>query len=351
MSSSPGNLEGIGQILRFDNNYRLCYTNSIEITHTHRKVLIMKRKLITLAVLLSIASTSQAGLFGPSKEELRMQELQLQNQKMREEIDLRTAEAGKVNPYEPVTSQAITQVNIPSWYVMPPKASEQSVFVAGTATSSTLSMATQKAIMDADTKLAFQMESAVKAMIKTYQNDLGTDIVENTELVARKVSAVTVNGHHQVDMQVTQEGRVYRVFVLMRFPLGGANYFAEQIRKDSVKNQSVARERAATTELNDSVANKQAKTAAQQEMEQATLSQPVLESRQAEPLKPLERIETDGNGVIINRVVEEAAAFKPASQVDLSKLPHNDISDQKLRAEIDAILAKPNAVVMTTTVQ
>ena len=263
----------------------------------------MKRNLITLAVLLSIATTSQAALF------------------------------------------------IPSWYTMPPKASELSVFVAGTATSSTLSMATQKAIMDADTKLAFQMESAVKAMIKTYQNDLGTDIVENTELVARKVSAVTVNGHHQVDMQVTQEGRVYRVFVLMRFPLGGANYFAEQIRKDSLKNQSMARERAANTELNDSVANKQAKTAAQQEMEQATLSQPVLESSQVEPLKPLERIETDGNGVIINRVVEEAAAFKPASQVDLTKLPHNQISDQKLRAEIDAILAKPNAVVMTTTVQ
>lgn len=311
----------------------------------------MKRKLITLVMLASIASASQAALFGPSDEELRIQELQLQNQKMREEIDLRTAEAGKVNPYEPVTSQAITQVNIPSWYIMPPPASEQSVFVAGTATSSTLSMATQKAILDADTKLAFQMESAIKAMIKTYQNDLGTDIVENTELVARKVSAVTVNGHHQVDMQVTQEGRTYRVFVLMRFPLGGANYFAEQIRKDALKKQAVARERAATTELNDTVANKEAKTAAEQELEQATLSQPVLEPKQAETLTPLERVETDGTGVTVNRVADEAATFKPASQVDLSKLPHTQISDQKLRAEIDAILAKPNAVVMTTTVQ
>jgi hypothetical protein len=295
----------------------------------------MKRQLIALAVLASITSVSHAGLFGPSDEEKRIVELQEQNQKMRDELVMRDIEAAKVNPYEPTVNQAVVQVNIPSWYVMPPKATEQSVFVAGTATSSTLQMATQKAILDADIKLAFQMESVLKGLIKSYQNDLGNDIVENTESIARKVTAVTVNGHHQVDMQVTQEGKVFRVFVLMRFPLGGANYFADKIHKDALKKQSTARERAATTELNDSVANTEAKKKAEQEREQAALSTPILEP------KPNDNSTATGVDSVI----------RPVSEVDVSTLPHNQISDQKLKSEIDAILSKPNAVVMTTTVQ
>ena len=312
----------------------------------------MKRQLIALAVLASIASTSHAGLFGPSDEEKRIAELQEQNQKMREEMLAREVEAAKVNPYEPtVPVQQLSQVNVPNWYIMPPKASEQSVFVAGTATSSTLAMATQKAILDADTKLAFQMESSVKALIKSYQNDLGNEIVENTELVARKVSAVTVNGHHQVDMQVTQEGRQFRVFVLMRFPLGGANYFAEQIRKDAQKKQAGARERAATTELNDTVANTEAKEKAESELEQVVLSTPNKEPAPT-VLKPLVQETVDPNtGVIVRPITGEVPAITPASMVDKSTLPHNQISDEKLKSEIDAILAKPNAVVMTTTVR
>lgn len=318
----------------------------------------MKRQLIALAVLASITSVSHAGLFGPSEEEKRIAELQEQNQKMREEMLAREVQASKVNPYEPtVQVQQLSQVNVPNWYIMPPKASEQSVFVAGTATSSTLAMATQKAILDADTKLAFQMESSIKALIKSYQNDLGTDVVENTELVARKVSAVTINGHHQVDMQVTQEGRQFRVFVLMRFPLGGANYFAEQIRKDALKKQAVARERSTTTELNDTVANNEAKKKAEQELNQAALEKPVLEPKVEQPakqeLKPIDNAQVDPNtGVIIRPITGGGEpTVTPASQVDKSTLPHNQISDAKLRAEIDAILAKPNAVVMTTTVQ
>jgi hypothetical protein len=318
----------------------------------------MKRQLIALAVLASITTVSHAGLFGPSDEEKRIVELQEQNQKMRDEMQARDLENAKINPYEPaVPVQQLSQVNVPNWYIMPPRASEQSVFVAGTATSSTLAMATQKAILDADTKLAFQMESVVKALIKSYQNDLGNEIVENTELVARKVSAVTVNGHHQVDMQVTQEGKTFRVFVLMRFPLGGANYFAEQIRKDAQKNQANARERATTAELNDTLANTEAKKKAEQELEQAVLSTPVKEPApviKTAPveLKPLAKEIIDPNtGVIIRPITNGSPVIQPASQVDLSKLPHNQISDQKLRAEIDAILAKPNAVVMTTTLQ
>lgn len=305
----------------------------------------MKRKLIVLAAMAAISTASHASLFGPSEAELRVQELEQQNAKITEELMLQRTEAAGVNGsrYEPAVTNTVTQVNIPAWYISTPKPTEQSVFVAGTATSNNLSMAMQKAILDADTKLAFQMESAVKAMIKTYQNDLGTELIENTELISKKISAVTINGHYQVDSVVQQDGRTFRVFVLMRFPLGSANYFAEQVRKTAQKDLAVVREQAANSQLTEEVAQKSKTESDKREQEiEAILNQTPVQSAPSEQvvIKPVE-----------TEVSSAPMELKPVSEVDLTKLPHHTISDQKLRAEIDAILAKPNAVVMSTTLQ
>lgn len=135
-----------------------------------------------------------------------------------------------VRNYEPAMLPPEAPVKIPTWYVSPPVMTTQSIFTAGTATSTSLSMATQKAIMDADTKLAFQMESSIKAMLKAYNVDSATGSIEHTELVAKKMAAIVINGHAQSDMQVTQDGRKFRVFVLMRYPLAGVNYFGDKVR-------------------------------------------------------------------------------------------------------------------------
>ena len=308
----------------------------------------MKRKLVVLAAMAAISTASHASLFGPSEAELRVQELEQQNAKITEELMLQRTEAAGVNGsrYEPAVTKTVTQVNIPAWYISTPKPTEQSVFVAGTATSNTLSMAVQKAILDADTKLAFQMESAVEAMIKTYQNDLGTELVENTELIAKKISAVTINGHYQVDSVVQQEGNTFRVFVLMRFPMGDASYFAERVRKQAQRDLSVVRQQSAEKQLDADVTDKQ-----RAETEKRMQEIAVINGAAPEPAT-----ETQTEQVIVNPVTSEVTGtgseFVPASSVDISKLPHRQISDAKLRAEIDSFfMNNPNAVVLTDTLQ
>lgn len=126
------------------------------------------------------------------------------------------------NKYER-TPTPVPVVKVPDWFIQPPQNTEQSIFTAGQATSTDLSMAVHKAQLDADAKLAFQMKSHVEGMAKSFKADSATSGAESSELLVRKLTRVTMTGHHKVDSQITQEGRMFRVFVLMRYPLGDAN--------------------------------------------------------------------------------------------------------------------------------
>jgi hypothetical protein len=133
--------------------------------------------------------------------------------------------------YEPVKAEnkyernqpAAPVVKVPDWFIQPPQNTQQSIFTAGQATSTDLSMAVHKATLDADAKLAFQMRSHVEAMVKSFKADSASSGAESSEMLARKLTRTTITGHHKVDSQITQEGRQFRVFVLMRYPLGEAN--------------------------------------------------------------------------------------------------------------------------------
>lgn len=216
--------------------------------------------------------------------------------------------------YEPtVKPQKVVKVDIPKWYIQPPKMTEQSIFVAGTAVSTDLMMSTQKAMLDADSKLAFQMESQIKAMVKSYKNDQGESVIENSEVMAKKVAAVTINGHHQSDMVVTQEGNKFRVFILMRYPIGAANHFATLVRQQADAKNAALREKEMARELD----------------------------------------QTTSTVTPIRQGMQDNTNFEvlPSSQVNTGELPHNSIADEQLKKEIEQILKDPKAVVISGTLR
>jgi hypothetical protein len=143
------------------------------------------------------------------------------------------------------------ELKIPSWFVQPPESTPQSIFSAGEATGPNLGMTMHKAMLDADAKLAFQMKSKIKSMSKSFKTDNGKYGAESSELLIRKLTSVTVVGHQQVDSQITQEGRVYRVFVLMRYPMGEANRLLQESMAQSMQEQTQTRAKSAMQELND----------------------------------------------------------------------------------------------------
>lgn len=186
------------------------------------------------------------------------------------------------NKYEraPAPTSAL---KVPDWFIQPPESTEQSLFTAGQATSTDLSMAVQKAMLDADAKLAFQMKSRVEAMAKSYKADSATSGAENSEMLVRKLTRTSITGHHKVDSQITQEGRMFRVFVLMRYPLGDANKLLAEETNAKSRRAMISGSRNAMREMTEG--NDRAERR-EYEQENNLAPQSKVEPVTAEPQKP-----------------------------------------------------------------
>lgn len=116
-------------------------------------------------------------------------------------------------------------IDLPSWYVKAPAPTEDFIFVAGTGVSNDLSMSHQKALMDAQLKLADKINGEMNALVKQQKNDsAGTVNADKTSITTKKVIARTsLTGYYIEDSRIQPENRGYRTFILVRYPLGDAN--------------------------------------------------------------------------------------------------------------------------------
>ena len=274
-------------------------------------------------VMLSASVTpAHAWFFGPSKEEKRIEQLEKEKKELQQQVE-------QNRPTEVVVKPENSNVQLPAWFVKIPEPTDKHMFVPGVATSTSLNMAIQKAQTDADVKVAFHTQTSIQAMLKMYQVDTGQTVIEDTELAARRITDIFISGQQQKDIVVQREGRMYRVFVLMQYPVEPIVYFANQARKKfGIDDQ---KQRAFDEIKNHSNAQKPA------EVTTGTPSN------------------TGNNMTAVTPVPAQPAVqtfeLKPANQVDTSTLPHNTIADQQLKSKIDEILKRPDAVVGTLTVR
>lgn len=120
----------------------------------------------------------------------------------------------------------------PSWYLKPPETTREVVFVTGTSTSNNMSMSRNKAILDAQAQLADQLNALVSGMTKQYMRDAGvntTATVEDTEMLTRKLIAeANVAGYRVEKIEVYPEGRFFRTYVMLAYPIGETNTIRAQ---------------------------------------------------------------------------------------------------------------------------
>jgi hypothetical protein len=228
----------------------------------------------------------------------------------------------------------VPALKVPDWFIQPPENTAQHIFVVGEATGPFLGMTVQKATLDADAKLAFQMKSQVEAMIKSFKTDTGGKYgAESAEMLARKVASATIIGHHKVDSQITQEGSTFRVFVLMRYPLGDANQLlTAELAAKAQRNQAVNARRA-EQELKEQVERNR----------KAELDRESLD-RGETIVQPQSRVEPV--------VVPEAP--KPAERVSTTsgeQIKLLDVDNEEYKQKRAEALTKPNAVVGQITLR
>lgn len=152
-------------------------------------------------------------------------------------------------PYALPAQPVRTVAPAPAWYVRLPESTAEMVFAAGTASSSDEQMAYDKARMFAEQKLIEQTRSVIQSQTKSYRNDTGSAMIESFESVLRKNANGELIGAQRVDSHATFDGRQYKVYVLLRLPLGDANTMAQERNNQKMRREADLRGARAQQEL------------------------------------------------------------------------------------------------------
>ena len=140
-----------------------------------------------------------------------------------------------VHPYAMPGRQARVVPQAPEWYVRMPEDTAEMTFAVGTATSTDEQMAYDKARMAAERKLVEQMYARIITQTNSFKADRGSATIENYQQVTRKNARGELSGAQRVDSQVTHDGQSYKVYVLLRLPVGANN--TVQTRRDQARLQ------------------------------------------------------------------------------------------------------------------
>ena len=132
-----------------------------------------------------------------------------------------------------------TVSELPSWFLNLPQ-DEHSVYAAGTATSADLQLAMDKSILNAKRTLADSIKGLLSSKMKQFIDESGSgeDSVltnEATKVTTNLITEANVAGYKQADAKVLAQGKQYRAYVLLQYPLGKANkVLVDQVKKNRV---------------------------------------------------------------------------------------------------------------------
>jgi hypothetical protein len=128
---------------------------------------------------------------------------------------------------------------IPSWYAAPPN-DEFSIYAPGTATSTDLQFALDKAILAAKRSLADRVNSRLSSKMKEFISESGASenaqvLTESERVTSNLITEVNLTGYAVTERKMIPSGGQYRAYVLVQYPLGSANrLLVEQVKKNDL---------------------------------------------------------------------------------------------------------------------
>jgi hypothetical protein len=191
----------------------------------------------------------------------------------------------------------------PEWFTMHLANDGSHIFATSTEYSADYQFAIDKAMLAAKANLAAQVNSRIKMDAQTFIAEEGNatdmdDVERKTERLTKlNVDSTSIVGYKRDKIEVRREGRGYRVFVRLVYDYTDNNKIlqnAQRLEKRKAKE----------------------------------------EAKKSQVPAPLITREED----------------KPISQ-RADELPHNTISDQKVKKQVEDAIARGDAVIMSTTVR
>ena len=224
------------------------------------------------------------------------------------------------HPYAMPQAQARVMPQAPAWFVNLPPDTADMTFAVGVASSTDEQMAYDKARMTAERKLVEQMYSRITTQTNSYKADRGSATIENYQQVIRKNANGELSGAQRVDSQATFDGQYYKVYVLIRLPLGANN--AMQTRRDQARLQREAEVRGRAAERD-------------------------MDANEARDQKR----EQDADQALERRVSPQSKVTPVTVPTTSGEVKLLDVDNAEYKQKRDEALAKPNAVIAQTTVR
>ena len=141
---------------------------------------------------------------------------------------------------------AVTQSisKAPAWFLQPP-VDTNTLYAAATESSPDMQMSMDMALLSAKRALAGSLGERVSSKMTDFASQTGSgndvEVVKEIERVTKSVTTdVNVAGHVREKSEVIQEGRNYRTYVLLRYPVGENNrVVADQVKKSAVLDTKI----------------------------------------------------------------------------------------------------------------
>jgi hypothetical protein len=225
--------------------------------------------------------------------------------------EVKAAPVVKEHPYAMKKAELVALPSAPEWFVKLPEDTADMVFAAAVGVSVDEQMAYDKARVQAERKLVEMQGAKIDSLTKSHRTDTGDTLVESTSVTIQKSASGELAGAQRVDSRVTFDGRYYRVYVLLRLPLGTNNVLRTEKQTAQTRKEAELRGARAHQEL-------------EQKREADAKAQEAADAKLRTEIGP-----------------------KPVS----SELKLLDVDNAEYRKKRDEALVKPGAVVGQITVQ
>jgi len=121
---------------------------------------------------------------------------------------------------------AVNTGEVPDWFVNVPQ-DPNYLFAVQTATSQDLQLAIDKAITGARAEIGRQVDTKIKALQKSFQEEVGMG--EDAQLLSQFTSATktvvstSLSGSRVRQQKQVRDGNMWRSYVMVEYPIGAAN--------------------------------------------------------------------------------------------------------------------------------
>lgn len=255
------------------------------------------------------------------------------------------ANAQTVHPYAIQKAETAVQVSAPSWFTKLPDDTPDMLFSVGVATSMDEQMAYDKARLFAERKLVEMMSSQIKSLTKSHRSDDGDNLVESNSVTIQRSAQGELIGAQRVDSQSTYDGKRYRVYVLIRYPLAENNILRKERESARLKREAQLRAERAHQDLErTAAANRAAEAAADRKLKEEIGPRPETSGVVVTPIVP--QSADPSADLVAPAAVANPVPLKSGTSFNLL-----DVDNTEYKRRRDEALAKPGAVVGRITLQ